>query len=69
VKTLFLVTSAFGNVDTSIPLIEKLRKGKNNVLVLALDFSAARKLRQRGIPYKTPIEYLDIISAICQELA
>lgn len=59
-KTLVLVNSAFGNVDTSIPLIEKLRRGKNEVLVLALDFSAARKLRQRGIPYKTPIEYLDI---------
>lgn len=59
-KTLFLVNSAFGNVDTSIPLIEKLRRGKIKVLVLALDFSATRKLRQRGIPYKTPIEYLDI---------
>ena len=63
--SLFLVTDAFDNVSAAIPFIQKL-PDKDNVLVIALDFWAAKKLRRVGIAYKTPDEYLDI--DICKDI-
>ena len=62
---LFLVTAAYNNVSSSISMIQRL-PDKENVVVIALDFWAKKKLRQVGIPYKTPDEYLDI--SICENI-
>jgi len=62
---LFLVTAAYDNVSSSISLIQRL-PDEENVVVIALDFWAKKKLRQEGIPYKTPDEYLDI--SICEDI-
>ncbi|GEM_PF-1889327 len=64
-KSLFLVTNSYDNVSSCIPIIEKLR-GREATLVIALDFWAGKKLRDRGILYKTPDEYLDM--AACQRI-
>jgi hypothetical protein len=63
--SLFLVTDAFDNVSAAIPFIQSL-PDKENVVVIALDFWAKKKLRQKGISYKTPDEYLDI--GICKDI-
>jgi len=63
--SLFLVTEAFDNTSSSIPLIQSLGDG-GNAVVIALDFWAKKKLRQKGIPYKTPDEYLDV--GTCEDI-
>jgi len=64
-RSLFLVTEAFGNVFSSIPVMLRAR-GKGDITVIALDFWAAKELRQKGIFYKTPNEYLDL--SICRNI-
>ena len=56
--SLFVVTSAFDNVSTTLPHIRKAQQ-KGRVIILALDFWAARRLHQLHIAYKTPGQYFD----------
>jgi hypothetical protein len=65
VMQLFLVTTAYDNVSSSISMIQRM-PDKESIVVIALDFWAAKKLRQKGIPYKTPDEYLDI--STCEDI-
>jgi len=62
-KSLFLVTEA--DVSSSIPIIQTARD-KGDVVVIALDFWAKKRLRQSGIAYRTPDEYLDM--SICKDI-
>ncbi len=58
--TLFVVTSAFDNISSTIPLIQRARNKGDDIVVIALDFWAKKKLRQHGILYKNHDDYLDI---------
>ncbi len=61
--SLFIIDSDHHDVSSDISAISKAKAG-GRVTVIGLDFWSKKKLREAGISYRSPVEYLELDKAM-----